>query len=168
MEIPLYPALFNSLRTHAEKSFETLPPPKASNRRTGQAAMTSSGMVTSYYNRNNGCFAGTCIVTMGDGSVKQVQDVRKGDKVSVGGMGDSESGTIVCVLKTKINQDGIEMVELPGGLIVTPYHPIQEFTIGRGVSNIWDSIRSFLHREGTRESCKNRHSHSRPLGRPLH
>lgn len=63
---------------------------------------------------------------MEDGSQKRVQDVKKGDVVAC----PSGSSRVVCIVKTHCHQGKTQLVEMAGGLKVTPYHPIR-------VNNKW-------------------------------
>ena len=53
--------------------------------------------MSKYNSRDNPCFDGNCQVRMEDGSVKNVQDIKKGDKVMSGLGHECE---IICVIKT--------------------------------------------------------------------
>jgi hypothetical protein len=72
-----------------------------------------------------GCFLGTNIIQMADGSTNFVQDIVKGDKVACSKQGDL-TGVVSCVLVTKISSGTAPMVKFPeSGLCITPGHPIQ-------------------------------------------
>jgi len=59
---------------------------------------------------------------MTDGTAKNVSEIRAGDLVHCSGF---ESGGIIeCVIKTKINSRSTLFVQLEGGLLVTPWHPV--------------------------------------------
>jgi hypothetical protein len=102
--------LFSELRDRADDVFVKLPPPKPSAK--PQAAPVTS--MRTYHSSGNVCFHGDCMVTMENKSVKKVKDVKKGDLVF--------GGKVECVVKT--TGDFVEICELPGGLLVTPYHPV--------------------------------------------
>lgn len=109
--------LFQALRDHNEKLFVQIPPPKPSVKGKGHAPLKS---MKKYYNRSGGCFAGEGLVEMADGSVKRVDEVVRGDLVRGAGKG----AEVLCVVHMK-SQDGQEqLVTLPGGLRLTPYHPV--------------------------------------------
>merc|ERR1711998_51794 len=74
-----------------------------------------------YNNMSNPCFHGESLVSMADGSTKAVRDLRKGDLVA------NANGTaeLQCVVKTLCAGSKQQLVELPGGLRVTPYHPVK-------------------------------------------
>jgi hypothetical protein len=110
----------------------------------------------SYHSSSRVCFAGSSQVTLADGTLKRVDQVRKGDMVLTPGV-SSTSAEVVCVLAT-ISRDGrAELVELPGGLLVTPYHPLRLEDTGKWtfpcdlapvVSRACDSVYSFVLNEG--------------------
>ena len=79
--------------------------------------------MASYHNYSNPCFAGICNVLMANGTRKQVQEIKKGDLVSAGTEG--KEAEILCVLKTRIADSAPSLVCLPGGLLVTNYHPVR-------------------------------------------
>jgi len=59
---------------------------------------------------------------MADGTHKLVKDVVRGDKVATLG---NKSVEVLCVLKTHCRGNQTELVEMDGGLLVTPFHPIR-------------------------------------------
>jgi len=134
-------ALFNHLRNEISDVFDGQPPPKrdihtqashtqASRARVNgaqaQAAQAPVSMSV-YNNASGGCCAEGCEVLMGDYSYKNVEDIKKGDKVitckiNQGNLEYSVS-PIECVVKTKCNGGSVNMVTI-GKLRITPYHPI--------------------------------------------
>jgi hypothetical protein len=128
-------ALFETLRNIAESKFMSLPPPKPSNRVrnasgvcTAARRMSAGQMTRTYYNHNNYCFAGTCLVKMEDSTFRTVNTLGKGDRVWVPSCNTGAS--ILCVVKTVFSKGQAPMVALPGGLVVTPYHPIRTDEFG--------------------------------------
>jgi hypothetical protein len=118
--------LFTRLRDEADAIFMGMPPPKPSiSSRTGApvARMSQASFSNQYYNSNNSCFRGDSQVKLADGTIKDVQDVRKGDVISNGEGG--KTSTINCVVKTIAKGGKCDLVQLPGGLALTPYHPIK-------------------------------------------
>ena len=72
------------------------------------------------------CFHGDSQVAMEDGSSKACAAVRQGDRVACGGVGNGiSSARVKCVIKTLCRDGKTDLVQLPGGLLVTPYHPVQ-------------------------------------------
>lgn len=137
--------LFNSQRDQLDELFLAIPPPKV---RTNNGS-TNSGQVnmTQFYNSNNPCFKGTCIARMVNGGTKLVKYIRKGDIV------DTPSGPsrVVCVIKTKCENNKEYLVSLPSGLVITPYHPIfynnkWEFPCNIGTTKLigCDAVYSFV------------------------
>merc|ERR1712224_106500 len=74
-----------------------------------------------FYNCGGGCFDGECAVAMADGSQKALNFVSKGDYV----MTPTGNATVTCVVKTFCTGGKTELVELPEGLLATPWHPVR-------------------------------------------
>ena len=74
--------------------------------------------MAAYYNRDGGCVAPTARVALANGTTKHAIDVRKGDVLSNG-------SRVKCAVAIKAPEDGLEMVQLKGGLWITPYHPVR-------------------------------------------
>ena len=70
---------------------------------------------------NPPCFHGNCFVKMANNTVKKVNKLEKDDYVWTC-FGPTK---VICVLQTNIKTGGLDMVEFPTGLIITPYHPIK-------------------------------------------
>ena len=70
-------------------------PPKPTKAKQ-QANFVPVKSMKSYNNMRSTCFAGECLISMADGSLKQVKDLVKGDLVST----PSGSASIICLLKT--------------------------------------------------------------------
>jgi len=119
--------LFKDIRDTADEIFCKLPPPTPSIvARTTARAAPPAPVITSMavlHNSSAPCFAGTCIVQMGDNSTKEVQQVVAGDFVSTNLAG--EGAKVLCVVKTEVREGKLNLVAFEGGLLVTPYHPIK-------------------------------------------
>merc|ERR1712224_210154 len=74
-----------------------------------------------FYNCGGGCFDGECAVAMADGSQKALNFVSKGDYV----MTPTGNATVTCVVKTFCTGGKTQLVELPEGLLATPWHPVR-------------------------------------------
>uniref|UniRef100_A0A7S4KVX2 U-box domain-containing protein n=1 Tax=Paramoeba aestuarina TaxID=180227 RepID=A0A7S4KVX2_9EUKA len=121
-------ALFKEIQDKLDTIFLSLPPPQP------QQYVAPAGLfaraprarapanMANYYNVRGGCFAAHCLVTMGDGSLKKVSEVQRGDVVSTGSGG---TASVVCVLKTVFRNSPPMLVSLPGGLQITEYHPVR-------------------------------------------
>jgi Mg-chelatase subunit ChlD len=122
--------LFEKIRDEADTIFTSMPPPKASRCRgegcRSAAAISTASFSRAYYNASNGCFHGDCMVTMGDGSLKKVSDIRKGDVVAtdIAAAQGKQSAKVVCVVKTLTQNGKCDLVTLPSGLRSTEYHPV--------------------------------------------
>jgi len=121
--------LCKDLQNIADDIFCKLPPPTPSN--AHKPTYTSSGTyvapsytpvasMTTYYDAYGSCFNGEGLVSMADGSLKLVKDLVKGDTISSFG----KIAQVVCLTKTKIRFDTINMVEI-NGLLITPWHPVK-------------------------------------------
>lgn len=75
--------------------------------------------MSQYYDEQGGCIHENCLVTMGNGQIKKVKQLKKGDIV----VGINGPAAIKCVVKTEVKKT-IEMVKFPSGLIITKYHPV--------------------------------------------
>jgi len=110
--------LFTKLRDRADKIFIKLPAPKPSYNASA-APVASMGV---YHRSSNPCFHGNSVAEMLDGNSKKVKDLTKGDFVISPSRKPVE---ILCVVKSECQDGKTLLVELPGGLLVTPYHPVQ-------------------------------------------
>jgi hypothetical protein len=116
--------------------FIKLPPPEPTIKTNNYVAPAS---MAAYYNYGGGCIYGECNAMMADGTIKKVRDVKKGDKVRFG----NSMATVQCVLRTKVNKV-IEMSSFPGGLIITPYHPIKCNGAWSFPNQLGDKVRMFV------------------------
>lgn len=123
--------LFCQLRDQADDLFCKLPPPKPSARPavaygggSHRAAPRAAAPVdmSMYNSRSNPCFAGHCTVLMGDGTTKTVDSLARGDCVKVPNNGVAQ---VRCVVKTICYGGRCDLVHLPGGLVITPWHPVR-------------------------------------------
>jgi len=124
--------LFQKLRDHADEVFNRLPPPvpKPSPYASYGGSSHFSGFtyapvssMSVYNSSSNPCFHGDSTVLMADGSLKKVKEVAKGDLVM---SSNRKSAHVLCVVKTHCEGNKAVLVELPGGLLVTPFHPVQQ------------------------------------------
>lgn len=77
-----------------------------------------------------GYVADFCLATLANGEKRRMDQLRKGDRIrSLQG----KLATIDCVIETKLSGQCMDMVRLPGGLTVTPLHPVWE-----NDSTAWD------------------------------
>jgi len=75
-----------------------------------------------YHDSSVPCFAGDSTVLMADGSIKPVKEIHKGDSIrSIHG----KDTTVHCVVKTHCQHEKTQLVQLEGGLLITPYHPVK-------------------------------------------
>jgi len=121
-----------------DDKFRSLPPPKPSSTTPsyggyggGYGGNTSSSISTTstanidmsyYHSSGNVCFDGNCQVLMGDKSLKKVENIKKGDLIYTP---NGDVAQIECVVKTCCANSKASLVELEGGLFVTPWHPVR-------------------------------------------
>lgn len=123
-------SMFNKILDEADDIFTSLPPPKVSKTLYptpyGSTQITTPINMNNYISRNNPCFHGLSKVLMYDSSLKNVNEIQKGDFVK---LGNNKKGIIECVIKTILNND-IIMLSLNDDLHITQYHPVK-------VNNQW-------------------------------
>ena len=113
--------LFKKYRDMIEDVFVTSPPAEPSRpcrTLTRGVAPTPAAPVSmrNYFNQSGGCIAPSCLVKMCDGRLKRVDKIRVGDKVAQG---------FVIQHVVKFKAEDYQMVYMPTGLIISPYHPIK-------------------------------------------
>lgn len=74
-----------------------------------------------FYNAAGGCIAGECMALMADGTHKRIDQIAKGDKLATT---RSECAEVECVVALQCAGGRMDLVSLPCGLKLTPYHPI--------------------------------------------
>ena len=126
-------ALFEKMQDAADDLFMSLPPPTPTRDVStygnsgggggGSSASRPQVSMASYNSRSGPCFDGGCRVSMDGGAEKAVRDVVAGDAVRGG-------ARVACVVKTVMPAGRAELVELPGGLLVTPWHPVRDRASG--------------------------------------
>ena len=139
-------AIFQDARAEADDIFVSLPAPTPTGRSGrggrggggGGGARVAPVSMARYYNAGGGCFLGSCTVRMApaaDGgaggdkhAVRSVRSIRKGDRIATAGGG---AATVLCVVQTDTEDGEAEMVSLPGGLVITPYHPVRDPATGK-------------------------------------
>jgi hypothetical protein len=165
--------LFKKIRDDVDATFLQLPPPKpsqvqavapsSSSSSSSRSAGSSSGgsaprpkVSMSYYNTSsNPCFAASSLMHMANGSRKVVSDVKRGDLVM---SSKGNTAQIRCVVRTLTTNGRTQLVALPSGLLVTPYHPIRvknEWSFPRDITEPQDcecdAVYSFLLEDSTSE-----------------
>jgi len=135
-------SLFETLRDHADETFNDLPTPMPT-ARPQQAAKSAARpsarssapepvhrapiSMASYNDCYGGCVDGASLVLLACGGQRRVADLVKGDRV----MGPSGSQVEVACLVRMVCQSGCaELVDLTDSLRITPYHPVY-------VDNVW-------------------------------
>ncbi|KAG8808143.1 hypothetical protein FRC17_004087, partial [Serendipita sp. 399] len=122
-----YSTLFTRVRDTIDAIFDNIPPPKPSKkvRATPSTAYNRGSTVTQLYSmaqynqRIGPCFTGECIVSLGEGRVARVDEIKRGSQVqTLQGI-----RTVAVVIKTPISSGQLALCNL-GNLRVTPWHPI--------------------------------------------
>ena len=151
--------LFMDLVEMASDTFDSLPPPTPSNIQmqntlhSGSSTYRSmSSTPTAYQSRptvnmsqfntpSGGCYLGSSLITMANGSTKSVNKIKKNDIILTSESDDINSKLVftkvLCVVKTSY-KEGIILVKI-GDLEITPYHPViyenkWQFPVNCGVS----------------------------------
>lgn len=114
--------LFKKIQKFAEDEFCKIPPPTPSIRDHYGSYNTASAPanMSSYMNASGGCFAGVGSVEMSDGTFKHVKNIKKGDIVRT----RDGSAVVKCVVKTKVEEGHLDLININNNLFITPYHPI--------------------------------------------
>lgn len=76
-----------------------------------------------YYGGGGGCFSGDSLVQLANGTTKLVKNLQKGDLLASGLTSNSQA-TVRCVIKTHTTNSQAKLCRLPGGLLITPGHPV--------------------------------------------
>lgn len=132
--------LFKSLRDRAEAAFDTVPPPTPKPRTYASyghgmqsasvpmATPLSSAMMRSMYlSRARGCFAGNCLVTMANDVTGNKQRMKRIDAIIPGDTilsWNMKPATVKYVVRFNAGPTSDPLVQLPSGLVITPYHPV--------------------------------------------
>ena len=132
---------FENIVDCASDIFDTLPPPKPSlinnlnyNNRNSYTSLsnnnstgyTNVATLAGYNNRDGGCFDSKCKIRMANGCEKLLSDLKQNDCIqSIDRDGNITTANVVCILEMKIKTGIREFVDLPGGLYITPWHPVK-------------------------------------------
>eukprot|EP00526_Cylindrotheca_closterium_P006893 CAMPEP_0113652538 /NCGR_PEP_ID=MMETSP0017_2-20120614/28065_1 /TAXON_ID=2856 /ORGANISM="Cylindrotheca closterium" /LENGTH=757 /DNA_ID=CAMNT_0000565403 /DNA_START=38 /DNA_END=2311 /DNA_ORIENTATION=- /assembly_acc=CAM_ASM_000147 len=111
---------FGMIRDEAEEIFCKIPPPTPS-RTVDSRRFRPVASMSTYYNAAAGCLA-RGNVRMADGRFVPVSSVGPGDTLQLG----SSTVKVRCVITTECDNGVEELVELEGGVLVTPWHPIRK------------------------------------------
>eukprot|EP00961_Rhodomonas_salina_P033956 456822-Rhodomonas_salina.2 len=75
---------------------------------------------------DNPCFHADALVRLADGSTRRCAELKKGDAVAAQDEdGAARSARVVCVVRTECEGGRAKVVQLGGGLRVTPWHPVR-------------------------------------------
>jgi len=123
-------AKFALIRDRAEELFCKLPPPTPSLARDDANAPNGNGKhvrrvrqnMRAYHNAGAPCFAAG-EVRMEDGRLVSVTEIVAGDMVATTSSG--RPAKVRCVVATACEEGIANLVELEGGVLVTPWHPVR-------------------------------------------
>lgn len=128
--------LFSQIRTIADYAFVMLPAPVPSipvvnSRNTSVTSVTAVAAPTnmsSYYDRDNGCFSGNSQITLVDKNNCEyelpVSSIKKGDTIKTIDKNNIVAySTVKCVIKSLVPYETISMCNI-NNMLITPWHPI--------------------------------------------
>jgi len=117
--------LFQSIREEADEIFCKIPAPKPTARRSyggGYSAAPSAPVsMAAYHDSSAVCVDGTCWAELANGERRRVAELAKGDRLRGR---EGEEAELVCLVRTACEGGRARLVELEGGLRLTPYHPV--------------------------------------------
>jgi len=123
-------ALFQQERDLADTTFLRLPPPTPSITTSsvwngGVQVSQTRTVITSmgrYHDSSRPCFHAGSAVGLADGTQVLIRDLQSGDRVATTGGG---AARVRCIVRTICPLGTADLVTLPGGLRVTPWHPVR-------------------------------------------
>ena len=127
--------LFNSLRDTITEIYDKMPAPKQKKvnnilqKNCSQSTLSVIPTMASYNTQfSGGCCAKGSLIKMSDGTEKNVENIKKGDKVKTVSIKNDiiteNISEIECLVITKCKNEYEYMVELENNLKITPYHPV--------------------------------------------
>ncbi len=127
--------VFEDIVDHSSDIFDTLPPPIPSINRPIYSSLSNNntslyrGINMSIFNNiSGGCFNSNCLITMKTGNKIKLSDLKpKAEIMSSDLYNNITTSRVVCILERIITNSSKEreMVNLPKGLSITPWHPIK-------------------------------------------
>ena len=121
--------MFKNFQDFGESEFVKIPAPIPSRSRsyTNNGTYTPAPInMSTYINASGGCISGNALITMADGKQKRADEIKKGDIVK----SFNTDATVICVVKTKVEEGSLDMVQVSNTLAATPFHPIR-------INNVW-------------------------------
>ena len=107
---------FKEIQGKGNDLFAALPAPVP--RGHTRESFQATGFTMNIFNTaDGGCFLGECLVTLKGGLQKRVDTIKKGDVLH-------NNSVVLCVVERSVKKE-TKMVILPGGLVITPWHPIR-------------------------------------------
>ena len=127
--------VFEDIVDHSSDIFDTLPPPIPSINRAIYSSLSNSntplnsGINMSIFNNiGGGCFNSICLITMKTGDKIKLSDLKPNDEIMSSDLYNNiTTSRVLCILERIITNSSKEreMVNLPKGLSITPWHPIK-------------------------------------------
>jgi hypothetical protein len=103
--------LFKEKRDKIDELFLKIPPPIPKTR--GFNIQNNSQIMSNFYNPNNPCFSGDCLVLMNNKELKLVENIKKNDEIfAING----KSIRVLCVVKTNTKNKIQPLVHFKNGL----------------------------------------------------
>lgn len=134
--------LFEAIRDEADDVFTDLPPPVPTRivpQTQQQIQATQRGLpavapvvraavpMARYHQSDAPCFSASCVVQTRDSGAVLAGDLRKGDRVLTPA---GDYAAVVCVVVSRCATGKAFFVEFPGGLRITPFHPVRDAATG--------------------------------------
>ena len=127
--------VFEDILDHSSDIFDILPPPIPSINRPICSSLSNNntslyrGINMSIFNNiSGGCFNSNCLITMKTGDKIKLSDLKPNAEImSCDLYNNITTSRVVCILERIITNSSKEreMVNLPKGLSITPWHPIK-------------------------------------------
>lgn len=137
--------VFDDIVDYASDIFDSLPPPTPSlihkinrsnyNYSQNYSSLSSSSILPPtpasrmnvYNDPRGGCFDNNSLIKLANGESKSLKDIKQCDLVlAFDQEGNKTSTSVICKLERFLTNKEREMVILPSGLKVTPFHPIRQ------------------------------------------
>ena len=119
---------FKTVQDQTNTVFCSLPPPKPSCRLNPNAPMIQN--MATFADSEGPCFDGEGLVQMGNGEVKAVKNLKRGDEVaSTNGL----TAKVLALIETVIPDGQLTEVVEVEGVLLTPWHPVQTGADGQWV-----------------------------------
>ncbi|KZV87126.1 hypothetical protein EXIGLDRAFT_724076 [Exidia glandulosa HHB12029] len=113
--------VFITARDALDSAFDDIPPPKPSRQTYGGPRGVQVSSMSAMNSSYGPCVDGSCTVDLVDGSALRVDALRRGHVVQTA----AGPRAVVAIVRTAMPHGVNSLCTLPGGLRVTPWHPIR-------------------------------------------